>query len=237
MFGLALVASSQDDYTMFRTMYLTPDYERMEDLGKEISDYTATYRNQGPAQMSVWVVYTGPHTGDWLLTMGPSTFTQMDDIEYSEEQRDHWVFKVLPNVETLSEGEFWRKDADHSFEKEDMFTGREILSFFGLRDFEEYRFKEMLKQVKEVYEEKGYERYYSVYYPQFQACTKRDVVIVGQFEKWADFDKDNNFKSDYEEVHGEGSWSKFMREYQDVVESNYDELIMFVPELSGGREE
>ncbi len=237
LFGIVSLSNAQDDYTMFRTMYLTPDYENMEELGKAMADYTEKYGNDGPNRMGVWVVYTGPNTGDWFLTMGPSTFTGMDDIEYSDEQRDHWIFKVLPNVEELSNGEFWRKDDDASYEKEDSFTGKEVLSFFGLKDFEEYRFKEMLKQIKKGYVEKEYDNYYSVYYSQFQGCDKRDVVIVGFFDKWAEFDDDRNFKSDFEDVHGEGSWSKFMREYKGCVESNYDEIIMFVPELSGGREE
>ena len=63
------------------------------------------------------------------------------------------------------------------------------------------------------------------------------MAIVGLFDKWADFDDDRNFKSDFEDVHGKGSWSKFMREYEECVESNYDEVIMYVPELSGGDRE
>jgi len=235
--GFSVLSFAQESYTMYKTVYLTPDYENLKDLGKAMAEYTQTYRNEEPSQTGVWVVYTGPNTGKWFLTTGSITFTQMDDIEYSEEQRDHWLFEVMPNVEELSDGEFWRKDEKASYEKEDYFTGKEVLSFFGLKDFEEYRFKEMLNQVKKVYEEKEYDNYYSVYYPQFKGCDKRDVVIVGLFEKWAEFDDDRNFKSDFEDVHGEGSWSKFMREYQDVVESNYDELIFFVPELSGGYEE
>ncbi len=57
-------------------------------------------------------------------------------------------------------------------------------------------------------------------------------MIAGGFENWAFFDNKPNFKKDYEEVHGEGSFQTLLEEYKGVVENEFDEIIMYVPELS-----
>ena len=75
-----------------------------------------------------------------------------------------------------------------------------------------------------------------MYTPQFDDSNFPNFLIASGFSNWAYFDKDMKFKADFEELHGEGSWSKLMEEYRDVVEGSYDEIIMYVPELSGGAE-
>ena len=112
------------------------------------------------------------------------------------------------------------------------FSGKEILTFFKVRDFAEYRFKDMVEKIKEVYEAKEYPNYFELYYSQFSRECGYDVLIVGGFENWAFFDNKPDFKADFEEIHGEGSFQQLVEEYRDVVEGEYDELIMYVPELS-----
>ncbi len=108
-----------------------------------------------------------------------------------------------------------------------------MLAIFELVDFEEYRFKSILEDVKEVYEQKGYANFFQVYFTQFDSYNGRDVLIASSFENWAFFDNRPNFRQDFIEIHGEGSWSKLMEEFKDCVASSYDEVIMYVPDLSG----
>ncbi len=223
---------AQEDYTMYKVIYLEPDYENLKDLGEAMADHNKTYHNEDPGQGHIWIVNTGPHTGDWLYVMGPLTYTEMDGIHLGEDHLDHWIGKVLPNVESLSDGGLWRMDDDLTYEGTTGFTGKEILTFIKLRDFAEYRFKDMVKNIKEVYEAKGYANFFQLYYSQFSVENGYDVMIASGFENWAFFDNKPNFKADYEEIHGEGSFQKLLEEYRDVVEAEYDELIMYVPELS-----
>lgn len=39
---------------------------------------------------------------------------------------------------------------------------------------------------------------------------------------------------DFEEIHGEGSWQKFLEELRGTVISSKDEVWVLIPELSGG---
>ena len=236
VFGLAIMANSQADYTMFKTIYVKPDYENIKELGKAMAEHNKEFHNEAPNQAHVWVVTTGPHTGQWLLVIGPTTFTDLDNMPDSKEHKEHWLFEVLPNVEELSEGGFWRMDDELTYDFEDSFTGKEVLSFYKIKQFEEYRFNAILEKVAKVHKEKEYKKFFQVYTPQFADSDGPNFLIASGFANWAEFDKDRTFKADFEEIHGEGSWTKLMEEYKDVVEGSFDEIIMYVPELSGGAE-
>jgi hypothetical protein len=131
----------------------------------------------------------------------------------------------------MSDGSFWRQNDDLTYNVGE-FTGKEILTYFKIKNGEEYRFKEMVGKVKEVYETKAYPNFFQTYSSQFSKKCGYDALIAGGFGSWSDFDNKPNFKADYEEVHGEGSFQKLLEEYKDVVENEYDEIIMYVPELS-----
>ena len=41
---------------------------------------------------------------------------------------------------------------------------------------------------------------------------------------------------DFEALHGEGSWTKVMDEYKDIVNEAVDEIWEIIPDMSGKRE-
>jgi predicted nucleotide-binding protein (sugar kinase/HSP70/actin superfamily) len=164
--------------------------------------------------------------------VGPTTFSDMDNVELGDDHRDHWVDEVLPNVKEISEGSYWRMSDKLTYEGTTGFTGKEVLTFFKIKNFEEYRFKAMVEKVKEVYVAKEYPNFFQVYYSEFSRICGYDAMIAGGFENWAFFDNKPNFKADYEEVHGEGSFQMLLEEYREIVENEYDEIIMYAPKLS-----
>jgi hypothetical protein len=239
IFGLALISNAQDeksDYTMYKTVYLEPDYENLKEFGEALSEHNKKFHSEGSKSAWVWMVNSGPQTGQLIYVVGPTTFTDMDSWDMSAEHGKHWREEVMPYVESVSHGEFWRMNDELSYNPEDVVGGKEVLTFFDINDFEGYRFKEMIKKVKAVYVEKEYPQFFQVYYNQFWNNDGRDAMIAGNFENWAFFDRERTFMKDFEEIHGEGSWITFMEEWRDVVESAYDEIIIYVPELSGPEE-
>lgn len=230
--AFAFLSSAQEDYTMYKVVYIKPDYTKIKDLGKAMAKYNKTWNNSTEHSSHIWAVNSGPHTGEWLYVHGPTTFTNLDDRNITEEQKEHWLFEVMPNVTELSDGSFWRMSDDLTYEGTIGFTGKEVLTFYKIKDFQEYRFKAMVAKVNEVYVAKEYPNFFQVYYSEFARICGYDAMIAGGFENWAFFDNKPNFKKDYEEVHGEGSFQMLLEEYKGVVENEFDEIIMYVPELS-----
>lgn len=229
--------SQEKTYKMYDFVFIKPKYDKVKELEEAIAKHNREFHNDAPHTSHVWLVESGSYTGWWAWIMGPLTYTDLDSRPDSKEHLNDWTQGVMPYIQEYSQGNLWKLDEDLSFIPEDSFTGKEIWTNFKIRPFEEYRFKEMLKKVKKVYEEKEYSYAFEVYQAQFDSRDMGSVLLAFPFKNWAFFDEDRKFKKDYEDVHGEGSWWKFMEEYQDIVISAEDHVAMYVPELSGGTEE
>jgi hypothetical protein len=180
------------------------------------------------------MVNTGPYTGQISWVMGPCTFTELDSRPDSKEHTDDWTYNVMPYVESVSDGEYWKLDDKVSYMPAGSFTGKEIWSVYDVKPGQGYRFTALLEKAVAVYTKKSYPGYFRVYRSQFESDKGRDVAVGFGFKNYAFFDEEDNFWKDYEEVNGEGSKMKFFAEYNDVVISAYDEVSEYIPELSGG---
>jgi len=231
-FGFSQEADTE--YKMYEMIYIKPKTDKLKELGEAMAKHNKTYHNEKPYTAYIWMAQTGPHTGEWVWVMGPLTFTDLDSRPETTEHLEDWRDNVMPYVKDVSEGEYWKYDDKVSYNPEGSFSGKEVWTLYDIKPFEGYRFTALLEKVVEVYKEKDYPNYFQVYRSQFSSGSGRDVAIGFGFKNWAFFDEDDHFWKDYEEVHGEGSKWKFFEEYRDVVESSYDEVSEYIPELSGG---
>lgn len=231
------VAQEEKSYKMYDFVLLKPDNKHLADLGEAMAKHNREYHSEAPYTAHIWAIQSGTYTGWWAWIMGPCTYTQLDGRPETEAHTKDWTTNVMPYISKTAQANYWKLDDELSFSPEDSFTGKEIWAVFDIKPFEGYRFKEMLKQVKKVYEEKAYTNAFEVYNARFDSKDMGGVLIASSFKNWAFFDEDRNFKKDYEEVHGEGSWWTFMEEYKDVVVSVDDLVAEYLPALSGGTEE
>jgi hypothetical protein len=239
-FGLIFSVYSQEEkksYRMFDVVFLKPKYDKLAELGEAMAKHNREFHSEAPHTAHIWAVSSGEYAGWWAWVMGPLTYTDLDSRPESKEHKEDWVEKVMPYIEDISGSNYWKFDDDASYQTEDSFTGKEIWTTYEIKPFEGYRFTELLKKVKAVYEEKKFDYSFEVYRAQFESKGSGSVMISFPFKNWAFFDEDRNFKKDFEEVHGEGSWANFMEEYKDIVISADDAIANYIPELSGGTEE
>lgn len=243
LFAAAVLSSGyaqeaeKKSYVMFDFIYLKPKYDKLKALGEAMAEHNRKFHAEGPFQAHVWTVESGAHTGWWAWVMGPCTYSHLDERPDSKEHLEHWRDVVMPNVDKLASANFWKLDSELSYRPEGTMNDKEIWTTFEIKPFEGYRFKEMLKMVKKVYEEKGYKNSFEVFKAELDDKNHGGVIIANNFGKWAFFDEDRHFKKDFEEVHGEGSFWKFMEEFKEVVVSVDDQLATYIPALSGGTEE
>lgn len=227
---------SQKDYQMWETTYITPKAEKMAELKKGMAEHNKKFHNDGPYLAHVWNIYAGYREGEWLWAMGPCTWTHLDDRPDSKEHNEDWQNNVVPYVEKFGGSQYWKLNAEVSTPVEgEPEQNKALWTAYDLKPFEGYRFIEMLRKVKKVYDEKSYPHSMFVYEAELDDGSGRDVLIGWYFEKYAWFDRDSKFWRDYEEVHGEGTWRLFMEEFRDVVKGQTDQLAEFQKELSGGQ--
>jgi hypothetical protein len=238
--GIVFSAHSQQEaktYRMFDVVFLKPKYDKMAELGEAMAKHNREFHSEAPHQAHIWALQTGEYSGWWAWVMGPTTYTDLDSRPESNEHMEDWIGEVMPYIQDISNSNFWKYDDAVSYQTEDSFTGKEIWTTYEIKPFEGYRFTELLKKVKAVYEEKKLDYSFEVYRAQFESKNSGSIMVAFPFKKWAFFDDDRNFKKDFESVHGEGSWTYFMDEYKDIVLSADDAIAEYIPQLSGGTEE
>jgi hypothetical protein len=229
-FGFA----QEKKYEMYETQYLKPKNDKLKEFNAAMTSHNKKYHNSGPYTASIWMANTGPFTGQFSWVMGPCTFTDLDSRPDSKEHTDDWNYNVMPFVESISDGEYWKLDDKVSYMPEGSFSGKEVWSVYDIKPMEGYRFTSLLEKIADVYKKKNYPDYFRVYRNQFESDKGRDVAIGFGFKNYAFFDEDDHFWKDYEEVNGEGSKWKFFEEYKDIVDNTYDEVSEYIPEMSGG---
>lgn len=89
-------------------------------------------------------------------------------------------------------------------------------------------------KVKKVIREKYPEESYGVYFKEFPDEKEGiDLMIVSFYQKSEWLSKTNDFQIKYEEVHGEGSFVKFKRDWINNSNGKRSELWSFREDLSG----
>lgn len=228
-------AQEDENYVMFENSRFVVKTDKYKEFGKAMAHHNKTYHSgDSPYHANVWSVSVGADAGHIVWSMGPCTFAQHDGRPSGSEHMEDWMFNVMPNIKYHDGTNMWKMDKDHSYNPKNVRSTKLSIRVYDLEDFQGYRFKEILSKVIEVYKEKEYEETLGTYWSQFDTEANEDVAIVWGFDKWAWFDKDSKFKADFEEVHGEGSWFKFLEELKGCIISAKDEVWELIPELSGG---
>jgi len=233
-FTIFAFAQEEESYVMFDNTRLAVKTDKYKEFGKAMAHHNKTYHADGPYHANVWSVAVGENAGQMIWSMGPCTFAQHDGRPDGTEHMEDWLYNVMPNVKYIDGSNLWKRDKELSYTPEGLNDDKLSIRVYDIKDWQGYRFKEILEMAFEVYKQKEYSWSFQVYWPEFDAVPGEDVALVWSFSEWAWFDQESNFKKDFEEVHGAGSWYKFIEELKGTVNSTQDEVWVLVPELSGG---
>jgi len=221
-------------YVMFENTRLSVRSDKFKAFDEAMAHHNKTYHAEGPYHANVWSIIVGEDAGQVVWSMGPCTFEQHDHRPDGSEHMEDWLYNVMPNVRYVDGSNMWKRDDKLSYSPEgDDNSSKLSIRVYDLKEWQSYRFKELVSKALEVYRANSYDWSFSTYWPSFQTEKGVDVALVWGFNDWAWFDKDPTFKKDFEAIHGEGSWFKFMEELRGTVESSTDEVWEIIPSLSG----
>lgn len=230
------LAQEEEGYVMYENTRLVVKTDKYKDFGKAMAHHNKTFHADGPYQANVWNVTVGAKAGQLIWSMGPCTFSQHDERPGGSAHMQDWLFNVMPNIKYTDGSNMWKMDDKYSYSPEGSNFSKLNIRVYDIKEFQAYRFKELLGKALQVYIDKNYDWSFSTYWPEFDTEADEDVALVWGFDKWSWFDKDSNFKKDFEEIHGEGSWEMFIDELKGTVKGTKDEVWELVPKLSGAGE-
>ncbi len=225
---------TQTNYLQWETSYMKPKIAQLDMFKKGLAAHAKKYHAADPYKMFAFDVITGPNSGSYFVVLGPATFTQLDKRPSSPEHDTDWQNNVRVHIESESEGAYWRLDStlNYSPAGSDNYS-KSRLRWITLNPGESDRYEEQLKKVVEVYKAKGYKARWSAYW-RYGASTGPHLCTEIAFDNWAYLDNQPDFMKDFEDVHGAGSFTRFLEEIAIAADrtKTFDELIVLDPDLS-----
>jgi hypothetical protein len=235
VFAVTASTGQNTNYMQWEVMYITPKADKIDLFKKGLAAHNKKYHPAGAYHASIAAVVSGPNTGAFAWIMGPTTWTQMDGRPGAGEHQLDWDKNVGMYVEKYSESSYWRLNTDVNYRPEgaDGFL-KQRDRVYDVKPGQGARFTEQIKKVLEVYKQKKYVAAYSLY-ERVDATAGHEAIVGISFAKWAYFDSQPNFRSDFESVHGVGSFDRFLEELDICLDRSetFDELLEWMPDLGG----
>lgn len=228
------VVFGQSDYVQFLVVRLTPKPDKIAAFEAGLGNHNKKYHTADPYKAFVWSIQTGPGSGGYYYVMGPATFAQMDARITTPEHDADWNNNVLAHCSDVGEAGYWRADSTlHYMPAGNPFFDKSRLRYVTVKPGQGDRYEEQLMKIVEVYKQKKYSVAYNVYW-HYGASQGPHVAVGIDFDKWSYLDTGGDFVDDFNSIHGEEAWTRFIEELDLSIERamTYDELIQYMPDLS-----
>lgn len=236
---LAFTAIGQEEsYYQIEMIRLIPDTENIKELSENLAAHNKKYHSKAPYQAAVFNVVTGPDVGDLVWTMGPVTFSELDGRPSDTGHDEDWAFNVVPNLEDVTHGEYWRRNAKRIVNPREPGSAPYPVYFIRYLNVEKgqgYRVGDLLDKIHATLEKTEGVLYWAQYDNWFRQGfeTGRHIALVRGLNKWAELDKSLKFVEHFEKLYGEGSFDDFQRAFNEVFSNSWDEIWVLNKKLSG----
>ena len=230
---VTLQAQDQAATHMYETIYLTPKLDAISTLEKNLSAHNKKYHGEGIHSAFVQTVITGRRTGDMMWAMGPGPFASLDTRPAEGGHDEDWRDNVLPYLTDVSQSEYWRRDAEQYYSPENYSADKIRFRYYKVKRGQQAAFAAHYGKLIQVFKAKKYNRMLSIYWNTFPSRGGRNMVSVSSFNTWADLDTGLPVGRDFNEMHGEGSWAKWLQGITDMTDWMDQEVRQDLPALSG----
>ena len=207
-------AKKVDDY-QFYTMVQTKQMKgKSTEFEKATLAHIIKYHKEGIKKAGLRFVVTDSNSKSYVWVSGPKMFRDFDNIENDDAHNKDWAHNVENYIDHIGHLEHWKMNSKLSFTGPDAETNNFLeVWIIDVAKGEWDKFTKTLGTTGEVSRDKG-EESIETYNNSFTEGDGRDLALVFGFEKWSDLDIDDPFKDSYIAKHGEGSWGKFIEDWE-----------------------
>ena len=228
----ALCAQESMGYPMFTNIMLTPNMAEISELEAGLKEHNQKYHQDGAAGARVYWVMNGVNSDNYVWTMGPHTWGTMDEMEMGGDHFDHWNNSVLAHT-TGTVTHTWRFYPDKSNFSEDFKLKYLNVFIADMARFKNELFMSVLDRVRAVYAAKMADVPYGIYFNTMATSDGMDFAWVDFFDKMTFLGEGDQFPAWFEEVHGSGTFAKFLEDWENSSVSETTEVWMYREDLSG----
>ncbi|UJH67771.1 hypothetical protein [Allomuricauda sp. SCSIO 65647] len=227
-------AQENQQEPIFMNVMLTPNPAKITEFEAGLAAHNKKFHATGPNAVRVYWIASGKHSGKYIWSMGPTSWAAFDEANNPDSAHSaDWNANVAPYAEANMTTTYWKGDAKHSHFTKDFEMKNLAIFYLDIKRFKEQAFMGVLDKVTKVFKEKDGDEQWGVYFNELRSPKYQDMVWVNFFDSMAFMGREDKFAQWYEEVHGEGTFMGFLKEFEDSTHGNYSELWTFREDLSG----
>lgn len=234
MVPLMVLSQSTTEQTVFENSMITVDPAKVAEFEAGMAEHNKKYHAEGVHGARVYWISNGPNTGKYIWAMGPMPWSALDNRPAAGGHDEHWNTKVLPYMMADGNTTYWRFHPELSNFPKD-FTLKNLAVFMvDAKRFKDMEFMDIVKKVNKVYKAKMPDQTFGVYFNTMPSTKEgNDFAWVDFFGSMTWMGRDDKFPQYFEEVHGAGSFVKFLADVEATTEGEWSELWVLRPDLSG----
>ncbi len=230
-----LILGAQDtEYLIFENHMFTPAPDKVLQFESLLGAHNKKYHGAGPYGVRVYSIVSGVNSGKYIYAMGPTRWSALDMRPNDNAHNLDWTGNVVPYILPQTNTVYWKFDTELSRFPKDFEVSKLMVWQVDVERNSFEKIMALLGQVNKVYAQKFPEDSYGIYINEL-GSTKQgdDIAIVWFFDKYSWMSDDNAFDKKFDEVHGAGSWTKFMSEWMASTEGIEREIWEYREDLSG----
>lgn len=205
--------------------------DKSAEFEKALANHAQKYHT-GDVTWRVWTIESGPDAGGYLITEGPTTWATLDSrADISTEHTTDFTKNVLPLTTGQIQAGYSDFQADLSTVQLTDFSDKIVISHMIAKPGKINEMRALILKFKKVWEaSKESVAVYSMVVsgePGFIYTTR---LKNGLKELASDYRKP--MAERYNEAYGAGGFDAWLKEYAEIVQSRYSELLTYRPLLS-----
>ncbi len=231
-----LLSQENQESLVLQNVMLTVLPGHTQAFEKGLAAHNKKYHAEGPYQALVYSIGSGVNAGKYMWNMGPLPWSAMDGRPTDENGHDaDWDTNVVPHLTGEVDVNYWKFETSLSNFSKNFTLNKVLVDVYDLKRFSGEKMEELMKRVHKTMTEKFPDEIFGMYTNEFSSMTNtKDLAFVSFFEKSAWLGQDSTFAQKYSEVHGEGSFATFLKEWGEITHGKYSsEIWAFRKDLSG----
>jgi hypothetical protein len=205
--------------------------DKAGEFEKALSAHAKKYHT-GDVAWRVWSIQSGPDAGGYLVTEGPTTWSNLDSREdISAEHTSDWEKNVLPLTVGAGQSGYYDFQADLSTVQLTDYADKIVISHITAKPGKAGSVMALIQKLKTVWAA-GSESV-AVYLAAFSGEPGYIYVTRlknGLKELASDYRKP--MADRFNAANGAGSFDAWLKDYAEVVQSRWSELLIYKPSLS-----
>ena len=236
MFLLPLMVVSQNstEYMVIENGLIKANPKNIEQFEAGMAAHNKKYHADDLYGARIYTISNGANVGSYMWVMGPLPWSAMDNRPAKEGHDEDWNKNVLPYMLPDGDQTYWRFESDLSHFSKDFTIKNLLVDVYDIKRFKGKKAMSLLEKIKKVMLENFPNETYGIYSNEFPSTKEgKDIAFVSFFSKSSWLGENNEFAKKYNEVHGEGSFETFLKDWEGVSNGSLSELWIYRPDLSG----